>query len=68
MENKLVILGGGESGVGAAFLAKQKGFDVFLSDGGPIKEAFKNELLSHEIEFEEARHSKEKILNGYYER
>ena len=64
MENKLVILGGGESGVGAAFLAKQKGFDVFLSDGGPIKEAFKNELLSHEIEFEEARHSKEKILNA----
>jgi UDP-N-acetylmuramoylalanine--D-glutamate ligase len=64
MENKLVILGGGESGVGAALLAKQNDFDVFVSDGGPIKEAFKNELLSHGIDFEESRHSKEKILNA----
>jgi len=64
MENKLVILGGGESGVGAALLAKQNDFDVFVSDGGPIKEAFKNELLSHGIDFEESTHSKEKILNA----
>ncbi|HXR82709.1 MAG TPA: UDP-N-acetylmuramoyl-L-alanine--D-glutamate ligase [Hanamia sp.] len=64
MENKLVILGGGESGIGAALLAKQSGFDVFVSDGGPIKEAFKNELLSHAIDFEEGMHSKETILNA----
>jgi len=64
MENKLVILGGGESGVGAALLAKQNDFDVFVSDGGPIKEAFKNELLSHGIDFEESTQSKEKILNA----
>jgi UDP-N-acetylmuramoylalanine--D-glutamate ligase len=64
MENKLVILGGGESGVGAALLAKQNGFDVFVSDAGPIKETFKNELISHAIDFEEATHSKEKILNA----
>jgi UDP-N-acetylmuramoylalanine--D-glutamate ligase len=64
MENKLVILGGGESGIGAALLAKQNDFDVFVSDGGPIKEAFKNELLSHGIDFEESTHSKEKILNA----
>jgi UDP-N-acetylmuramoylalanine--D-glutamate ligase len=64
MENKLVILGSGESGIGAALLAKQKAFDVFVSDGGPIKEAFKNELLSHAIDFEEGTHSKEKILNA----
>ncbi|MGN6193694.1 MAG: UDP-N-acetylmuramoyl-L-alanine--D-glutamate ligase [Ginsengibacter sp.] len=64
MENKLVILGSGESGIGAALLAKQKAFDVFVSDGGPIKEVFKNELLSHAIDFEEGTHSKEKILNA----
>lgn len=64
MEKRLVILGAGESGVGAALLAKQKGFNVFVSDGKPIKTAFKNELVSNAIDFEEGLHSKEKILNA----
>ena len=41
---RLVILGSGESGVGAALLGKQKGYDVFVSDGGKIKEIYKKEL------------------------
>jgi UDP-N-acetylmuramoylalanine--D-glutamate ligase len=40
MNKRIVILGAGESGVGAALLAKQKGFDVFVSDGGPIKQQY----------------------------
>ena len=64
MGKRLVILGAGESGVGAALLAKQQGYDVFVSDGSPIKENFKNELLLHKILFEEAKHSKELILNA----
>jgi UDP-N-acetylmuramoylalanine--D-glutamate ligase len=58
----LIILGAGESGIGAALLAKQKGYKVFVSDGSPIKEQFKKELIENEIEFEEGRHSEEKIL------
>ena len=46
---KIVILGGGESGVGAALLAKQKGFDVFVSDAGIIKDQYLNELLENGI-------------------
>jgi UDP-N-acetylmuramoylalanine--D-glutamate ligase len=49
---KLVILGAGESGVGAALLAKQKGYDVFVSDGGSIKEVYKNALQQSSIVFE----------------
>jgi len=64
MENRIVILGAGESGVGAALLAKQKNFDVFVSDGGVIKSAFKNELIAGAIEYEEGMHTKEKILNA----
>ncbi|MEO6253721.1 MAG: UDP-N-acetylmuramoyl-L-alanine--D-glutamate ligase [Ferruginibacter sp.] len=64
MKKRLVILGAGESGVGAALLAKQKGYDVFVSDGGPIKENYRTELEENEIEFEENRHSTEKILNA----
>ena len=52
MNKKLVILGGGESGVGAALLAKQKGYDVFLTDGSSLKEIYRNELLNAGIEFE----------------
>ncbi|MEO6837273.1 MAG: UDP-N-acetylmuramoyl-L-alanine--D-glutamate ligase [Ginsengibacter sp.] len=63
-EKKIVILGAGESGIGAALLAKQKGFEVFVSDGGLIKEEFKNELAFHGIDFEEGSHSKEKILDA----
>ena len=60
----MVMLGAGESGVGAALLAKQKGFDVFVSDGAVIKPSFKDELARHSIDFEEGGHSKEKILNA----
>jgi len=62
MSLKLIILGGGESGVGAALLAKQHGYDVFLSDGGKLKEICKKELQNSGIEFEEGMHSVEKIL------
>ena len=64
MENRLVILGAGESGIGAALLAKKMGFEVFVSDGGEIKTTFKEELLLNAIEFEEGKHSNEKILNA----
>src|SRR5678815_1324803 len=64
MRKKLVLLGGGESGVGAALLAKQKGYDVFLSDGSSLKEIYRNELLNAGIEFEEGKHTEEKILNA----
>src|SRR6185436_3937489 len=64
MNQKLVILGGGESGVGAALLAEQKGYDVFLTDGSSLKEIYRNELLNAGIEFEEGRHTDEKILNA----
>ena len=60
----MVILGGGESGVGAAILAKLKGYDVFVSDGSKIAEKYKSELLQYEIEFEEEKHSEEKILTA----
>lgn len=62
--NRLVILGAGESGVGAALLAKKEGWDVFVSDAGLIKPAFKNELTLANVDFEEGKHSKEKILNA----
>ncbi len=64
MKKRLVILGAGESGVGTALLAKQKGYDVFVSDGGSIKEHYRMELKENEIEFEEAHHSAERILNA----
>lgn len=63
-EKRIVILGAGESGIGAALLGKQKGYEVFVSDGGAIKEEFKNELAINAIDFEEGSHSKEKILNA----
>ena len=60
----IVILGAGESGVGAALLAKFKGYSVFVSDFGPIKEVHKDELAKHEIAFEEEQHTESKILNA----
>ncbi|MEN9569491.1 MAG: hypothetical protein RL172_722 [Bacteroidota bacterium] len=60
----MVILGAGESGVGAAILAKQKGYDVFVSDGSAIKPQFKQELLQYAIDFEENGHTTEKLLNA----
>lgn len=62
MSNNIIILGGGESGVGAALLAKHKGLNVFLSDGGSLKEIYKAELRANGIEFEEGGHSEERIL------
>ena len=56
MKKRIVILGAGESGVGAALLAQQKGYDVFVSDASLIKASFKNELKSAGIDFEEGLH------------
>ena len=64
MKKRLVILGGGESGVGAALLAQQQGYDVFLSDGGNLKDHYRTELQQHQIPFEEGQHSVEKILSA----
>jgi len=61
---RLVILGGGESGVGTALLGKQKDFEVFVSDKGEIKKKYKEVLLHNEIEWEEKQHSLDKILNA----
>lgn len=61
---RLVILGAGESGVGAAILAQQQGFDVFVSDFGAIKEIYQNELLALNIPFEAQQHTEELILNA----
>lgn len=64
MDNKkrIVVLGGGESGAGAAVLAKVKGFEVWLSDMGEIKEKYKNLLNSYGVDWEEKHHTEEKIL------
>lgn len=64
MTKRFVILGGGESGVGSALLAKQQGYDVFLSDGSSLKNEYSNELMNAGIDFEEGKHSAEKILNA----
>ncbi|MBR5074227.1 MAG: UDP-N-acetylmuramoyl-L-alanine--D-glutamate ligase [Bacteroidales bacterium] len=61
-KKRIVILGGGESGVGSAVLAKVKGFDVFLSDAGTIKPQYKETLSKFQIEYEEGGHTEEKIL------
>ncbi|MFK7783338.1 UDP-N-acetylmuramoyl-L-alanine--D-glutamate ligase [Psychroserpens sp.] len=61
---RIVILGGGESGVGTALLAKDKGFGVFVSDKGIIKEKYKEVLIHNEIEFEDGQHTEAKILNA----
>jgi UDP-N-acetylmuramoylalanine--D-glutamate ligase len=58
----IVILGGGESGVGAAILARQQGFDVFLSDGGKLPDKYRKELEQSGIPFEEGSHTEQKIL------
>ena len=61
---KLVVLGGGESGVGTAILGKQKGFEIFVSDKGLIKEKYKKVLEHFEIDWEEEQHTEAKILNA----
>lgn len=62
--SKIVILGGGESGVGAALLAKAKGHEVFLSDKGVLEESYKEILQKNEIPFEEGQHNEEWILDA----
>jgi UDP-N-acetylmuramoylalanine--D-glutamate ligase len=62
--SKIVVLGGGESGVGAALLAQKKGFEVFLSDSGPLKEEYQQILQSNHIDFEFNLHSTDKILQA----
>ncbi len=61
---RLVILGGGESGVGTAILGKKEGFEVFVSDKGEIKEKYKKVLEHFEIEWESGEHTEAKILNA----
>ncbi|OEK07393.1 UDP-N-acetylmuramoylalanine--D-glutamate ligase [Flavivirga aquatica] len=63
-KQRLVILGGGESGVGTALLGKEKGYDVFVSDKGKIKEKYKEVLIHNEIEWEDEKHTESKILNA----
>ena len=64
MNNRIVVLGGGESGVGAAVLAKVKGFDVFLSDKGKIEDRYVEMLEQWEITFEQGGHTEDLILNA----
>lgn len=59
---KLVVLGGGESGVGAAILGKVKGFEVLVSDSGALKSNYRDELVAEGIEFEEGGHSESRVL------
>ncbi len=61
---RIVILGAGESGAGAAVLAKKEGFDVFVSDTSSIKDKYKKLLDDHQIEWEEGHHTEEKILSA----
>ena len=61
---RIVVLGGAESGVGAAVLAKVKGFDVFLSDNGQIKEEYLETLRKWDIPFEQGGHTPERVLNA----
>ena len=61
---RIVILGGGESGIGAAVLAKKQGFEVFLSDLAAIKPQYKAVLKEYQIDWEEKQHSESLILNA----
>src|SRR5688572_4271722 len=64
MKKRLVILGGGESGVGAALLAKQKGYDIVLFDEGSLKEGYRNELLQADVRFVEGKVDEEVLLSA----
>ena len=64
MSKRIVVLGAGESGVGAAVLAKKEGFDVFVSDMSKIAEQYKKTLDGHNIEWEEGQHTEDKIVNA----
>ena len=64
MTHRIVILGAGESGVGAAILAKKYDMDVFVSDAGEVKSRYRKMLLENKILFEEKRHTEQSILNA----
>lgn len=64
MSKRIVILGGGESGTGAALLAKAKGYEVFVSDMSALKDKYKQELQLEHIPFEEGQHTLDQILNA----
>jgi len=61
---RLVVLGGGESGVGTAILGKKEGYDVFVSDFGKIKDNYREVLTKYEIQWEDEKHTEELILNA----
>ena len=61
---RLVVLGAGESGAGAAYLAQQQGYEVFVSDFGPIADQYKKQLQDWNIRFEENQHTEEEILKA----
>ena len=63
MMNRIIVLGGGESGTGSAILARKQGFDVFLSDIGTIKGKFKEMLYNYDIPWEENKHTERLILD-----
>ena len=63
-KKRIVVLGAGESGVGAAVLAQVKGFDVFVSDMSVIQDKYKEQLDRYEIPFEEGKHTPDLILNA----
>ena len=60
----LVVLGGGESGVGTAILAKKQGYEVFVSDKGEIKENYKKQLIDLQVDWEEKQHSEDVIFKA----
>ncbi|MFO7922774.1 MAG: UDP-N-acetylmuramoyl-L-alanine--D-glutamate ligase [Bacteroidales bacterium] len=66
MNKRIIILGGGESGTGAALLAKKRGIDIFLSDSGAMRDFYREELRKNGIEWEEGKHS-EDLLDGAVE-
>ncbi|SEH86266.1 UDP-N-acetylmuramoylalanine--D-glutamate ligase [Paenimyroides aquimaris] len=61
---RLVILGGGESGVGTALLGKKEGYEVFVSDFGSISEKYQQVLIQNEIDWEQQQHTEDKIVNA----
>jgi UDP-N-acetylmuramoylalanine--D-glutamate ligase len=63
-QNRLVVLGAGESGVGAAYLAQKQGYEVFVSDFGAIADNYKQQLQDWNIRFEENQHTEAEILNA----
>jgi UDP-N-acetylmuramoylalanine--D-glutamate ligase len=64
MKKRIVILGAGESGAGSAVLAQKQGFDVFVTDSGTIKEKYREMLVTHNIAFEEGKHTMELVMNA----